>query len=95
MDLALEYGFDTVMLNKNVDSTGPNSPTTGIYRRLFICYQPLDSDGQQLGSPTNTVGNIFNPTTFDYNIGTLIYLANKIPIYRQWVTNQEQFKILI
>jgi len=90
---ALKYGFVAVLVNKIVDLVGVNSPTEDIYRQLFICYKPKDSTGNICDSFIHRT--IFNSTDFVYDVGTVMYICNKIPIYRKWANISEEFKIIL
>jgi len=100
---ALQYGFNSALINKIVDLSGSGSPTEDVYRQLFISYSPLDSTGAIMSNPlykapTYELDEIFNKTLLKYDIGTLLYLSNKIPIYRKYADSTsgvEEFKIIL
>jgi hypothetical protein len=103
-DKALSYGFYNVLIDKEVpikNSASSACPTENIYRQLFICYKPKYSVGNCTADIYNTDANalvptqIFNTTTWKYDIGVLLYLSNKIPVYRKWANVNEQFKIIL
>lgn len=99
-DKALRYGFFNVLISKEVDLIGANSPTENIYRQLFIAYRPKDSSGNYLTADTyngdlSVYGVNFNQDTWSYDNGLIIYISNKVPIYRKWASTNEQFKIII
>ena len=86
IDLAREVGMNLVMVVKDV----PCNPTyyQGIYRQLFVSYKPNASYG-----PLSTT---WDGAKYKYDIGTLLYLANKQPVYRKYVADGvENFKIII
>jgi hypothetical protein len=97
---ALKYGFYNVMISKEVSLTGVYSPTEGIYRRLFISHRPktrlgaICSNGVYSGDD-NQFGANFNLSTWEYDVGNIMYVSNKVPIYRKWANSNEQFKIII
>jgi len=90
---ALKHGLPSVLISKSVDLTGINSPTEDIYRQLFISYKPKDN--------TNTVctdtiyRDMFDINNFEYHTGTVLYVSNKIPVYRKWANIAEEFKIIL
>lgn len=92
-DKALKYNFDSILINKQVDNIGEFSPTEDIYRQIFICYKPKNIDGTECS--LDVYSGIFQPQIHDYDIGLLLYLANKVPVYRKWITNKETFKIIL
>lgn len=99
----LQYGFNSAIINKIVDLSGSGSPTEDVYRQLFISYRPLDSTGTVMTNDLYTattylLDEIFNKTLLKYDLGTLLYLSNKIPIYRKYadsIATTEDFKIII
>lgn len=100
IDKALNNGLYNVMISKTVDLTGVNSPTEGLYRQLFIAYKPKTTLGVQCTADIYNGDNLvtsanFNPTTWTYNNGIILYLSNKIPIYRKWASANEEFKIIL
>ena len=98
MNKALANGFNNLMVTKTIDLIGANSPTENIYRQLFICFKPKDSTGTICTNDvyTNDVTDVlFNTNTWSYDIGTLMYVSNKIPFYRKWANDKEQFTIIL
>jgi hypothetical protein len=103
-DEALKAGFYNVMITKAVPLKGINSaPTQDIYRQLFVCHRPKDKTGA-VCSNTNVYGDncsapydtIFNQTAWKYDIGVLLYLANKQPIFRKYISGTfETFQIIL
>lgn len=99
-DKALNYGFYNVLVTKNVPKMGVLSPTENIYRQLFIAYKPKTSSGtfctnDVYNGDTSPFGVNFNPNLWKYDNGLIIYLSNKLPVYRKWATDDEQFKIIL
>jgi hypothetical protein len=103
---ALSYGFSNVLISKTVPKTGVLSPTENIYRQLFIAYRPLNSNGTTYTkTPINSddvhngdltlCGVNFNQATWKYDNGLIVYISNKLPVYRKWATVDEQFKIIL
>lgn len=90
---ALRYGFSSAMITKEVPLIGLESPTEDIYRQLFISYKPLNSDGNLCSF--NIEQSLFNVNTFEYDLGLILYMSNKKPIYRKWANTNEQFKIIL
>jgi hypothetical protein len=113
---ALQYGFNAAMVVKTIQlpndasgnplpaSAASASPTSDIYRQLFIAYQAKDASGNELSNSvyqtanTWATNNLFNQTTWEWDMGTILYLSNKIPIYRKYAkssTGYEEFKIML
>lgn len=93
LNKALVYGFSSALISKEVDLVGEFSPTEDVYRQLFISFAPKDSLGNVC---TDYIyRDIFNSDNFEYNVGLLFYLANKMPIYRKWANVAEKFKIIL
>ncbi len=100
-DLALRYGFTSAMISKQVDGgIGGSSPSSEIYRQLFICYKPKYWD-ETLGeikycyNDIYTKDNLFLSNDHKWDIGTLLYVAPKMPIYRKFLATAETFSILL
>lgn len=89
-NLALQFNCENVMIQKSLNNI---TPTDDIYRQLFISYNPKDSNGNSCTLDNYT--NIFNVNKYSNDIGTLVYLANKIPLYRRYIATNEEFKIII
>ena len=92
-DKALKYGLSSALISKIVPLTGPESPTKDIYRQLFICHRPKDASG--VACTSAVYGNNFNKNLHEYNVGNVMYLSNKIPIYRKYANIDENFKIVL
>ena len=94
INVARRYGFDLVRVEKTLDS---NTPTSAVYRQLFVCYRPLDEDENDLDLSVTefTHDDIFNETKHQYNLGTILYIANKQPVFREYLNQDEQFTLFI
>jgi hypothetical protein len=93
MDMALEFNFDSVMIDKELDPTIPNDT---VYRQLFVSIRPLDKDGNVCVNSSYKSDDLFQTIDdYGYNIGVLIYIANKVPVYRKYIDGKETFKIII
>ncbi len=93
INFAKQYYFDLVRINKILDET---TPTDAVYRQLFVCYRPYEEDGTTLCTAATRVhDDIFNESTHSYNLGTLLYLSNKTPVYRKFLSASEDITILI
>jgi len=92
IDIARNYGFDLVRVGKTLDST---TPTDSTYRQLFLCYLPKDKDGAALTASTADHDAIFSTTNHEYDLGTVLYLANKAPVYRKYLGEDETFVIMV
>ncbi len=90
---ARQYYFDLVRVNKEMNTT---TPTDAVYRQLFVCYKPLEEDGATVCSDASYVhGDLFNETDHKYNLGTILYISNKPPVYRKYIDGNEEITILI
>lgn len=85
-------------------SASAANPTDEIYRQLFIAYEAKDASGNELTLPTYKTNPswsndlLFNRSTWEWDMGTIMYLSNKIPIYRKYAkssTGKEEFKIIL
>jgi len=99
-ETALMNGFTNVLITKTVPRIGGSSPTQNVYRQLFISWQPKDSTGAICSSPiysgdSNLYGANFNINNWKYDNGLILYLSNKLPIYRKWASVDEQFQIIL
>lgn len=95
--LAIKHNFSSILVTKAVSGVGDNSPTDGIYRQLFISYLPKKADGTLCTENIyrKSTNDIFNVSKHSEDIGLLLYISNKIPIYRKYISSAEQFKIII
>jgi hypothetical protein len=99
-DKALANGFYNVMITKTIPKSGVGSPTDNVYRQLFITWKPKDSTGTKCtndlyNGDTTLCGVNFNINNWKYDNGLLIYLSNKLPVYRKWASSDEQFQIIL
>lgn len=94
---AIKYNFNSVLVTKHVFGVGDFSPTDGIYRQLVICYLPKDKDGNVCSNTVyrKSTSDLFNKTAHSEDLGLILYMSNKIPIYRKYISTHEQFKIII
>lgn len=90
--LAIANGCDSVYVTKSLDNSTPTSET---YRQLFISYKPQDSAGSLCVASSYSGTQLWNPTTYEYNMGVLMYIANKIPIYRGAIVGTEDFQVIL
>jgi hypothetical protein len=91
---ALRYGLNNIMVELSIPITGDNI-YNGLYRQLFVSYKPKDSAGNICSGNYNT--SIYNPNSHTTEIGTLLYVANKIPIYRKFINGvtTENFTLIL
>ena len=91
---ALRHGLTNVMIELSVPITGTNIYDQ-LYRQLFVCYQPKDSSGVVCTDDSYNQP-IYNANTHTTEIGTLLYVANKIPVYRKYInTTTENFTLIL
>jgi len=93
-DIARKHYFDLIRINKTVSSS---VGTTKIYRQMFICYNPYVSgvEATDANYTNDSTDTIFNSSEHRYNLGTVLYIANKKPVFRNHLSNPESFKIFI
>ena len=101
---ALKYGMESVMVDIYIPSSETNL-YNGVYRQLFVCCNPsyyINSIKTPCTSAATYIINSGNITTYSntpssYDIGTLLYLSNKIPVYRKYIKSStpEHFTIVI
>jgi len=95
--------FNLVMVSAELDK---DTPTTDIYRQIFISWKPKYYDGltssltkcgtgNNIGPEYNNRVTFFDPDDHMNNLGTLFYVANKMPVYRGYIDGNEQFKIIL
>lgn len=93
VSFARQYYFDLVRINISLDSS---TPTSEVYRQLFVCYKPYEEDGITLcTNDTYVHDDLFDESQHQYNLGTLLYIANKVPVWRYYLDGDEEFTILI
>lgn len=91
---ALRHGLTNVMIDLSVPISGTNI-YDGLYRQLFICYNPKDSSGVVCDESSYNQP-IYNSTTHTTEIGTLLYVANKVPVYRKYINMAtENFTLIL
>lgn len=105
---AVQFGCAYVMINKEVapPAGAPPEPTGEIYRQLFVSWLPRYFDTSSQASYVCGEGplvtdhyagrsQIFDTNLHTVDLGTVFYLANKIPVYRKYLTGNEIFKIIL
>jgi len=93
LELALEFGFDSVMIDKELPN---NVPTEDVYRQLFVCFMPKDKDGNVCTEDSYNSDDLFQTENYyGYDPGVVMYIANKVPVYRKYIDGTETFKIII
>lgn len=96
IDIARRYSFDLVKVTKYLDN---ETPTDQVYRQLFLCYRPYVTDGgtgSQLATETEYAhDDLFIQDTWSYQLGSILYLANKVPVYRKYIDNTEKIEIMV
>lgn len=102
-DTAGSENFNAIMVDKEV---APGEATEDIYRQLYISWNHkyYDSTSEQFvlcgtginpGPSYTDRATFFNTIEHKVDIGTLIYIANKFPIYRKYLDGNEVFKIVL
>lgn len=93
---ALRYNMNSIMIDMKIPTSGTDL-YSGIYRQLSICHQPKYNNN---GVMTTCTADYYNDGLFDfqnheYDMGVTFFLANKNPIYRQYLKDKEVFKLII
>lgn len=93
---AIKYNMNKVMVEMKLP-TLPELIYSGIYRQIAIVHQPKYFNGVMVNCGDD---DIYNESFYDFNnhkydIGTVIFLANKTPIYRQYLNDKEVFKLIV
>lgn len=102
-DLSFGMGenFNLIMVSIELDGS---TPTEDIYRQLFITWKPKYYDinvlkdcgsGTNIGPSYSGRSTFFDPDEHTNDMGTLFYIANKMPIYRKYIDGNEQLKIIL
>ena len=100
-DAAIKYGFNSVRVKKNVDGSNlAGSPTDKVYRQLFICYKPKRRDPftgniEECAGDVHREDELFLTDLHRWDVGMVVYLSNKIPVYRRYIEGQELFEIIV
>ena len=95
LNFAHDNLFESIMIEK---SLGADEPTSATYRQIFVSYKPKDSTGTECSSTLyseDLTHTIFNTDTYSFDLGQLLYVANKSPINRSSIVGDETFKIII
>lgn len=93
----LKHSFSNVMYDKIL---AHDDPTGEIYRQFFISFAPQIVSGSDFTTASaisyGTPGDLFNKDQHESNMGIVLYVANKIPVYRNFIGDSgEKFKIII
>lgn len=93
---AYKYNMDSVMIDLKI----PNNDTqiyNGLYRQISICCNPKHriNNKMQLCTDDFYTTNLYDTTNHKYDLGTLLFLSNKTPIYRKFINEKEVFRIII
>jgi hypothetical protein len=100
---ALRYSMYNVLIDKVVpggtydELAAYPSPTPDRYRQLFVCYNPSFYFDEVKYLCTDEVyqhDELYSNTYHDYDLGYILYLANKPPLYRKHLTS-ESFKFIL
>ena len=103
LSIGAAENFNLVMVSTELDN---NTPTTDIYRQIFISWKPKYYDGltssltycgtgNNIGPDYHNRITFFDPDNHTNDLGTLFYVANKMPVYRGYIDGNEKFKIIL
>lgn len=92
---AYKYNMDSVMVDLKVPYNIPEV-YSGLYRQLSICCNPKfrNNNTMQLCTEDYYTTNLFDSINHKYDLGTILFLSNKKPIYRKFINDKEVFKII-
>ena len=92
LNLAYTCNLKNILINTNIAYF---LQVTSIYRQAFLCLKPQDSDGNLLNKTFYNSENLFQINNYDYNLGKLLWLANKTPVNRYYLSSDEVFQIIL
>lgn len=97
--IARENFFDLIRIdmtvpNNALDNTFP-SELDVVYRQLLVVYKPKDKNGNTCTNDTYTASELFDDVEHQFNLGTIVYMANKTPVLRQFLEVEESFTLII
>ena len=98
---ATKYNMNRVMIDiaipKTSNTTGGFSLYNDFYRQIAIVHQPKYYNYANMVQCTDDYynGNLYDLVNHKYDIGTVLFLANKTPICRLYITDKEIFKLII
>lgn len=101
-DDGMKYGMDSIMITMNIPKSAP-ALYDGLYRQLFVSINPYVFESNVKTNCTDNfysnhdVETLYDTTTHKYDVGTIVYLSNKNPVYRKYIKDNtnEYFKIVI
>jgi len=98
LSIASSLVFNSIMIDLELDG---QHPTGDIYRQIFISWKPKYYDSSnhvfvQCTQPDYSDRiTFFDTLNHTLDMGTLFYVANKMPIYRNYISGNEKFKIIL
>ncbi len=92
LNLAYSCSLKNILININIAYF---LQVTSIYRQVFLCLKPQDAGSNLLNKPFYNSENLFQINNYNYNLGKLLWLANKTPVNRYNLTQDEIFQIIL
>jgi len=94
IDEAFKYNMDSVMVEMKIPYNTLDV-YTGLYRQLCIWCNPKYYDfTMKLCTDDSYTNNLFDIDNHKYDLGTLLFISNKTPVYRKFINNKEVFKLI-
>lgn len=98
LSLAATLNFNLILVDIAINNL---QGTSDVYRQIFISWKPKKYNGLTNSFEPCTASdydgreNFFHPVVHKVDMGTLFYLANKMPVYRKYLEGTENFKIIL
>lgn len=95
---ATKYNMNKVMIEMKIPGAIIDTNLySDIYRQLAIVHSPKFTNINTIETCTQDFhkDGLYDYTNHKYNAGTVVFLANKSPIYRQYLNGKELFKLII
>jgi len=100
---ALKFDMTSIMVDVQLGKSSELFDIyDGIYRQIAICHEPkyLNIDNEvitctDISYVEDIEHRLFNPITHQWDLGTVVYLSNKQPLYRKFITSVESFTLII
>ena len=94
---AVKYNMNSVKIEMYIPKQDiTNSMYTGLYRQIAICHEPYFFPAGVKTLCTSDVhsADLLNSTHCN-DLGSVVFISNKTPIYRQFLASKELFVIII
>jgi hypothetical protein len=92
---AITFAMENVLIDLSLPNTLGNL-YTGVYRQIAICHQPSYVNVGVVPCTNDLYNtNLFDADSNSYPCGSVLFVGNKTPIYRQYISGLETFKLII